>query len=351
MGSTAAGALAAPGVGGTGRRVAWRLACRVPADPAGIDGLFARAADLLARMSAGRVALEVQPTGASAPEVAQALRDGSIDAAWLGPGEAPVALPALQLATGVPFGPDPARQRHWLGAHDTSTGFAAALAPHGLHFAVLGCHAAGVGCWSSVALDGPGELKGLRIAAQPRTLAVLEALGARPVTVDAPAAVALLRRGEIDACESFGAIEDARAGLHRLGARCLRPWLGDGTATALLWVGARTAGRRDPAARAMLEAALAQASADYFPALRLAQDAALARMAADGAVFVTTSRPVLDLAYAATQDWLATLPGADPVAAALLERWRAGRDGDARFGAGDDPLRAYMAATAIAPAA
>jgi TRAP-type mannitol/chloroaromatic compound transport system substrate-binding protein len=189
------------------------------------------------RVSAGgmEIAFNEPGTLVQGKDMISAVRDGTVDAAFVAPESWPAAIPALQLFGAVPFGPRAEEYLAWLyfgGGEKLLNGLADGL---GVRIVICGLVSPEGAGWYRRPLTTVEDLKGLRVRMTGLGARVMNRLGAKTVTLNEGEIFHALETGAIDAAEYSMPAIDVQLGLHRMARNYYFPgWHQPATLLALV---------------------------------------------------------------------------------------------------------------------
>jgi TRAP-type mannitol/chloroaromatic compound transport system substrate-binding protein len=203
----------------------WKMVTTWPANFPGLGTGAALLAELITRVSGGRLSVRVYAAGELVPafETFDAVSRGTAEmghsAAYYWSGKSPAA----PFFCAVPFGLNAQEMNGWLyygGGlelwRELYAGFNLVPFPAGN----TGVQAAG---WFKRELGGVGDLRGLKMRIPGLGGEVIARLGAVPVNLPGSEIFTALQSGAIDAAEWVGPYNDLAFGLHRVAKHCYFP--------------------------------------------------------------------------------------------------------------------------------
>ncbi len=211
------GGLAAPAVARAETRWRWRMATSWPKGRAGPGVSAQRIADRINAMSGGRLQIDVFGAGEIVPafSVLDAVSNGTVELGhtaalyWQG------KIPAAGFFTTVPFGLGPVEHQAWIELRDGQALWDELYRPFGVRAFMAGNTGPSMGGWFKRKLNGPEDLRGLRIRITGLGAELFRRLGAVPMAIAAGDIVPALETGSIDAVEFLAPSTDLETGLPR----------------------------------------------------------------------------------------------------------------------------------------
>ena len=154
-------------------------------------------------ISGGEVQIKYFEPGALVPalEVFDAVKNGSVDAAWSTPGYWQGKEPSLALFSAVPFGPDAREYGAWLLHGDGEKLMQKVYEKHNIHSFICGVIAPEASGWFREPLKSIDDLKGKKMRFFGLGAKVMQKLGVDTQLVGAAVIYPALERGTIDATE------------------------------------------------------------------------------------------------------------------------------------------------------
>src|SRR5215470_2780056 len=216
-GGAAAAVLAAPAIA-RAQTQKWRMVTSWPKRLPGPGMSAERIADRVRALSGGRLDITVYAAGEVVPafEVLDAVGNGVADIGhtasfyWQG------KMPAAAFFTTVPFGLTPAEHVAWVDAGGGQALWDELYAPFGVKPFMAGNTGVCMGGWFRRDMNGPGDLKGLKIRSLGLGGEVFRRLGATPQTTPVSEILTSLQSGVLDAAEFVGPGTDIALGLYRV---------------------------------------------------------------------------------------------------------------------------------------
>ena len=212
-----AGTLAAPAVA-RAQAQRWRMVTSWPKRLPGPGMSAERVAERIGALSGGRLQVTVFAAGELVPafEVLDAVGGGVAEmghtAAFYWQGKEPAAA----FYTTVPFGLTPLEHVAWVDAGGGQALWDELYAPFGVKPFMAGNTGVCMGGWFRRDMNGPEDLKGLKIRSLGLGGEVFRRLGATPQTTPVSEILTSLQSGVLDAAEFVGPGTDIALGLYRV---------------------------------------------------------------------------------------------------------------------------------------
>lgn len=319
--------LAAPHVAhGQGARHRWRMVTSWPKGRTGPGVSAKRIADRIAAMSGGRIEIAVFGAGEIVPafSVFDAVASGSVELGhtaalyWGG------KMPAAPLFTTAPFGLGPVEHQAWIDLRGGQALWDELYRPHGLHGMLAGNTGPSMGGFFRRKLNGPEDIRGLRIRVTGHGGEIYARLGATPVAVAAADLVPAFEKGVVDAVEFLGPANDLEIGLPRLAPVYYAPGFNKPNGASELLMPLSLWSSLPEDLRMIVEAACrAEHSAGLADAAN-ENAAALAQIIANHPVSVETfPMPVLQAAAQASRDLMQSIAASSDLARRIVESYDA----------------------------
>lgn len=222
----AAGLLGACGQGGAGgdadrstydQTFNWKMVTTWPRDFPGLGTGAARLAEMIGRMSNGRLHIKVYGGGELVPplEVFSAVQQGTAEmghgAAYYWRGKVKAGL----MFTGIPFGLIGSEIFGWLYHGGGLELYHRSYAPYGLLPFPAGCSGTQMGGWFKKKINSVADLAGLKMRIPGIGGEALQRAGGTPVNVPGSEVFTALQSGVVDAAEWVGPMNDLALGLHQ----------------------------------------------------------------------------------------------------------------------------------------
>ena len=216
FGAATLGAVAAPAVRAQ-ETLRWRLVTSWPKGRTGPGVSAQRLADRINAMSGGRLRIDLFGAGeiVSAFAVLDAVSTGTVEMGhtaalyWAG------KMPAAPFFTTVPFGLGPIEHQAWIELRDGQGLWDELYRPYGVRAFLAGNTGPSMGGWFKRRLNGPEDLRGLRIRVSGLGGENYARLGAVPAAVPAGDLLPAFETGVVDAVEFLAPSSDLETGLQR----------------------------------------------------------------------------------------------------------------------------------------
>jgi TRAP-type mannitol/chloroaromatic compound transport system substrate-binding protein len=211
------GTIAAPALALAQERLRWRMVTSWPKGRAGPGVSAKRIADRINAMAGGRLQIDLFAAGEIVPPLAilDAVSNGTVEMGhtaalyWQG------KIPAAGFFTTVPFGLGPVEHQAWVELRDGQALWDELYRPYGVRAFLAGNTGPSMGGWFRNPLNGPEDLRGMRIRVQGLGAEVYHRLGAVPLTLAAGDLLPALERGALDAVEFLAPATDLETGLQK----------------------------------------------------------------------------------------------------------------------------------------
>ena len=198
--------------------VVWRMASAYSGELPQLGSLAKRASQNIWKVSNGKIEIKFFGPGTLVPssEMFDAVASGAIDAAYSTPGSWAEKEPALQLFSGVPFGPSSGEYLAWVYFGGGQEMLDRIYHQHGIQSILCGMIAPVASGWFRDAFSTPEELSGLKMRASGLGSKVLNKLGVEIHNLQDSNIFLALENGEIDAAEFSMPAIDLKMGFHHL---------------------------------------------------------------------------------------------------------------------------------------
>lgn len=168
------------------------------------------------RISNGRFELRLVDGAKAAGDLYAAVAAGAVNAAYASPAHWRERIPALQLFTGVPFGPDAETFLAWFYAGGGAVLYDDLHHRQGVHGLLCGMTAGPASGWYRRQVRTMDELKGLHIRMDGLGAEVLKRVGAKPAAISDKEVPVAFESGSIDAAALALPSIDAKLALEKL---------------------------------------------------------------------------------------------------------------------------------------
>ncbi len=212
-----AGVLAAPALLRAQAGLSWRMVTSWPRNLPGPGMNAQRLADRIGQASGGRLTIQLYAAGELVPalQVFDAVNSGAAEMGhsasfyWAGKAK------AAPFFTTVPFGLAPAEHAAWIDHGGGQALWDELYAPFGLKPFMAGNSGVQMGGWFRREIDGPDDLRGLKLRSAGLGGELFQRLGAVTVALGVPEIYPALQSGTIDAVEFLGPASDLAAGFYQ----------------------------------------------------------------------------------------------------------------------------------------
>lgn len=319
----AATAVAAPAVAsGT---IRWNLPTAFPAAAPGVGTNVTRFAELVSRMSDGRMELIVHGAGELVPpfEVEDAVQQGNAPVGHGPPYYAAGKNPALHWFTGVPFGMTSNEHYAWLRWGGGQALWDDIYAQRNLKAFYSGNSNTQSGGWFKQRIESLDDLRGLNMRIAGLGGEMMRKLGVNAVLMPAGEIFQALQSGAIDAAEWVGPMLDEAFGLQRITKLCYVPAFAEpGAAVAIVFN--RDAWEELPGdLQAICEAAAHQAALEMHAQFDYYNARSMQSLRDQGVEFLAFPPDVVAAMRAAWEDVRDELRAQHPDVARVLESYEA----------------------------
>ncbi|MEO1092573.1 MAG: TRAP transporter substrate-binding protein [Pseudomonadota bacterium] len=307
-------AIASPAVVRAQAARRWRMATAWPANLPGPGVSAARLADRIARLTDGRLRVDVFPAGSLVPpfEVLDAVGAGTAEMGhaasvfWSG------KLPAAPFFLAVPFGLVPQEHNGWIEVGGGQALWDDYYADLGVKPYLAGNTGMSMGGWFRRPLQGPDDLQGLRFRMPGLGGIVYQGFGIVQVSLPPGETLAALQSGAIDAAEFAGPASDLPLGFHKVAKYYYGPGFHEPNGTGEALVNRRAMDALPADLRAAVEHACATENALALVEAEQRNTHALARLQDDfGVTILPFPESIVTPARSAARDLLATFAAAD----------------------------------------
>ncbi len=204
-----------PRLSGEGRRL--RIVSLFPAKMPILGEMAQHLGDSLSAASDGRLDVTLYPPDALVPtaDTFDAVKSGTLEAAFAAPGQWDADSSALQLFTAIPFGPGADEHLAWFYHGGGRELFEGLFKRQGVHAVLCGAIPPEGSGWYREPLATVEGFKGLNVRAFGLSARVLERLGANIFNLDVGGILAAFEQGRLDGAEYSLPSVDAKMGFNR----------------------------------------------------------------------------------------------------------------------------------------
>lgn len=272
-----AAALAAPAVAQS--RLEWDMPSGFPKAAPGVGTNSTRFAELVEKLSDGRIVITVHGAGELVPPfgVEDAVQQGNVPIGHTTPYYAASKTAAAHWFTGVPFGLTVNEHYAWLKWGGGQQIWDEIYAERDLKPFYSGNSNVQSGGWFKTRINGLSDLQGLNMRIAGLGGEVMRKLGVNAVLMPATEIFQALQSGALDAAEWVGPLLDQAFGLQRITNLCYTPAFFEPSAGLEIVVNTEVWAGLAPDLQAIIEAAASQAAIetlgqfDYFNVLAMQQ--------------------------------------------------------------------------------
>lgn len=281
-------------------------------------------ADMVAKMSAGRLQIRVYGGGELAPplEAFEVVRSGAVEMAssasyyWAG------KITAAPLFSSVPFGMNAQQLMCWIITGGGQELWDEMYKPHNIKPLLGGNTGVQMGGWFNKPIEKLADLKGLKMRIPGLGGKVLEKAGGSPVLLAGSELYTGLERGIIDAAEWIGPYHDTLMGFHEIARYYYAPgWQETGTALEYI-INLEAYNQLPEDLQTILQAAAAQSYIWSLARMEAANANAFAELKQKGVVVKNFPPSVLRQLRAYSEQVLTELTAKDDFAARVYESYQ-----------------------------
>lgn len=299
--AAAATALAAPAIAQESPKTVWRMASYFPRS---LKTIYAGAEEIAARVAAatdGAFDIQLKAPGDAVPadQVLDAVRGGTIEAAFVATSEFWEKEPTFALATALPFGLNPRMANAWFYQGNGRALLAEFFASQALYGLPAGNAGTQMGGWFRKDVGTLDDIKGLKFRISGLAAKVLEKIGAAPLQLAIDDVYSALERSQIDAARHLGPLDDAALGLYRVAKYYYYPAFWDGGPVIHALFNLEKFKALPKRYQAVLEDACAAANSSMLANYDAHNPKALREIVASGTQLRPFTQDILDAAFAA----------------------------------------------------
>ena len=299
--ATAGAAMATPAIAQVSQKVVWRMASYFSRS---FETIYAGAEDIARRVAEatdGAFEIQVKAPGDAVPaeRVLDAVRAGTVEAAFAPTSEFWEIEPTYALATALPFGLNPRMANAWFYQGNGKALLSEFFASQGLYGLPAGNAGTQMGGWFRKDIGTLDDLKGLKFRISGIAAKVLEKIGASPQKLAIDDVYSALERNQIDAARHLGPLDDAALGLYRVAKYYYYPAFWDAGPAIHALFNLEKYKALPPRYQAILEDACAAANTGMMASYDAKNPRALREIVASGTQLRPFTQDILDAAFAA----------------------------------------------------
>lgn len=202
----------------TGSLRHWRMASSYSSTLPELGALAKRLEQNIERISEGQFRIEFHEPGALVrpDQVFDAVRSGTIEAAFTSPANWGHKIPALRLFSSVPFGLGPRAYLAWFYFSGGQDIYRDIYHKQGIHGILCGMTTSEASGWFKKEVKTPGDLNGLRMRISGLGAKVMSKLGVQPEVLTDGDVIIALKSGLLDAAEFYQPTTDLQLGIHKM---------------------------------------------------------------------------------------------------------------------------------------
>ena len=292
----------------------WRLTSSFPKSLDTIHGATEVFSKIVSEMTDGRFQLQVFSAGeiVGGLQAADAVTDGTVEAAHTASYYYWGKDPTFALATCVPFGLNCRMQNAWMyqgGGIELMNEF---YRPYNIYALPSGNTGSQMGGWYRKEINTPEDWKGLKIRIGGFAGAIMSRLGAVPQQIAGSDIYLALEKGTIDAAEWVGPYDDEKLGFYRVARNYYYPGWWEGQAMLHFFFNLEKWNSLPKIYQAILTSASQTANTTMMARYDMQNPAALRRLVSNGAILRPFSEEVLDSCFKASNDAYAELSATNP---------------------------------------
>jgi TRAP-type mannitol/chloroaromatic compound transport system substrate-binding protein len=314
-------ALAAPAIAQAAPEIKWRLTSSFPKTLDTIYGAAETMARFVGEATDGKFQIQVFAAGEIVPalEAANAVTDGTVEAAHTASYYFWGKDAAFALGTGVPFGINARQMNAWfyhVGGNELMNEF---YATQGIVAYPCGNTGAQMGGWFRNEIKSLADMKDLKFRVGGFAGAILTKLGVVPQQIPGGEIYQALEKGTIDAAEWVGPYDDLKLGFYKVAPHYYYPGFWEPGSALHTMVSAAKWAELPPSYQAIFTTACQAANLDMLAKYDALNPGALKELAAGGAKFAPYPQDVLEASFAAANEVYAETSAANPMFAKIYD--------------------------------
>ncbi len=256
----------------------WRMASAYSIDMPELGALAKRIEDDIWQLSDGQFKIQFHGPGSlvAPDQMFDAVRSGTIDAAFTSPAEWTEKIPALGLFSSAPFGPTPREFMAWFYFSGGQKLYQDIYNKQGIHSLICGVSPAEASGWFRRKIDKVADIKDLRMRISGLGAKVMQTLGAQTQKLSDGDVFVAFEAGLLDAAEFSQPSVDLSLGMHKIAQYYYFPGWHQPTTLFELMINLETWERLAPDRKSQLQVmcgdnvrhSLARSEAAQFTALK-----------------------------------------------------------------------------------
>src|SRR6478609_4978624 len=304
--------------------IRWRLASSFPRS---LDTIFGAAEVFAARvkaMSGGKFEVSVHAAGELMPAfgVVDGVQQGTVEVAHTAPYYFFGKSEVFALGCAIPFGLNSRQMTAWMVEGNGLKLMREFYAKYNIINFIGGNTGAQMGGWYRKEIKTVADVKGLKMRIGGFAGKILERMGGVPQNIPGGEIYPALEKGTIDAAEWVGPYDDQKLGFHKVAPFYYYPgwWEGGPQTTAMISL---TKWNELPKGyKAIVEAASAYAQTWMLSKYDAENPKALRELAAGGTKLMPFPQPLMEAAFAASNELYAELSAKSPNFKKIYDNWR-----------------------------
>lgn len=294
--------------------IRWRIASSFPKTLDTIYGGAEVFANLVNKMSGGRMQVTVHAAGELMPalEVLKGVQSRTVDAAHTAGYYFHNVHPVFAIDAAIPFGLNSRQMTSWMYQGNGMTLLRSFFAKQGVVNLPLGNTGAQMGGWFRKEITTKSDLQGLKMRCGGFPGRVLKELGVTPVTMGGGDIYPALEKGTIDAAEWVGPYDDLKLGFHKVAKNYLYPAFWEGGTQLSLYISKVSYDSLPDDLKEVVTAAASHAHVDMQAKYDARNPAALKELLTHGVKLIRMPKDVMDTAYRAAEQLYEDLSAKDP---------------------------------------
>ena len=323
-GVASASTLAAPAVAQSMPELKWRLASSFPKSLDTLYGAGETFARYIQEMTDNKFQIRVFAAGEIVPglQVLDAVQNGTLEMGHTAGTYYFGKEPALAIDTALPFGTNARQQEAWIRWGGGRELLNELYKDYNCYNLPCGNTGAQMGGWFRKEIKTADDLKGLKFRVAGIAGLVCAKLGAVPQQIAGGDIYPALEKGTIDAAEWVGPYDDQKLGFNKIAPYYMYPgwWEGGPQTTAL--IGLNKWNELPNNYKRIVEAASAYAQTWMVSKYDGENPKALRELVAGGTKLVQWPTPLMEAAFAASNELYAELSAKSPKFKKIYDNWR-----------------------------
>jgi TRAP-type mannitol/chloroaromatic compound transport system substrate-binding protein len=317
-------ALAAPAIAQSMPELKWRLASSFPKSLDTLYGAGEVFAKYIQEMTDNRFQIRVFASGEIVPglQVLDAVQNGTIEMGHSAGTYYFGKEPALAIDTALPFGTNARQQEAWMRWGGGRELINEVYKDYNIHSMPCGNTGAQMGGWFRKEIKTLDDMKGLKFRIAGIAGLICAKLGAVPQQIAGGEIYPALEKGTIDAAEWVGPYDDQKLGFNKIAPFYMYPGWWEGGPQTSAYVNLAKWNELPNSYKRIIEAAAANANTWMVSKYDAENPKALRELVAGGTKLLPWPTPIMEAAFAVSNEIYADLSAKSPKFKKVYDNWR-----------------------------